>query len=337
MIKEKKDLNVFAKLIFDLIYMLLSLIFSGGLLGIVVAIYGLICTTTTNCDLSITSSLILILLGILWFLSWLEFIKTVIGNKKTLLDKLEDKIYDIFGHTVKYEAPDGPTDTNSYQNKISPQQLNNAVRLINASGISWEKLANFAPKEREQIFAKYFHSPDKAKSANEMFEAEEISPARKSTLNKIIQNSEFQDNNTKNELLSEVKSIDGLMTNEKFQEISQKVKSFVEHKRRVDNHIKYEGRLSNSDIKRIKDVLGYVCMGCGLDPEAKYGKSMKNILEAHHKIPWSEINNNEQRIVSPNDFFILCPNCHKMIHRLDSPDDLSGLKNILNKNDGWWF
>ena len=85
MIKEKKDLNVFAKLIFDLIYMLLSLIFSGGLLGIVVAIYGLICTTTTNCDLSITSSLILILLGILSFLSLFEFIKTLLLHIQTLL------------------------------------------------------------------------------------------------------------------------------------------------------------------------------------------------------------------------------------------------------------
>lgn len=343
MIKEKRDLPIFVKLIFYPISILFGLISSGGLLGILMIVYGLGCTTTNaSCNLSISSSLILIFLGIVWFLSWLVFIKTVLQDdtkkhKKTLLDKIEDKIYDIFGHTAKYTVPDEHTDTNSYKNSVSQQQLNDALRSINASGISWKKLAISTPQEREQIFAKYFQSSDKAKSANKMFETEELSPARKATINKMIQDAEFQDDSIKSDLLSEVKSVDGVMTHEKFHEISTEIKHFIEHKLRVDNHIKYEGRLSNNDIKQIKDALGYVCMGCGLDPERQYGKNMKNILEAHHKIPWSEMNMGETRVVSPNDFFILCPTCHKMIHRLNSPDDLNGLKDILNKNTSWWF
>lgn len=335
MIKEKTDLPIFVKLIFYPIIILSTLIFSSGLIGgIILAIYGLNCVTT-DCNLSTTSSVILIFLGVVWFLSWLEFVKTVTQNN--ILDKVEDKIYDIFGRTVKYTDPDEPANTTSYKNSISQQQLTNALRSINASGISWKKLAISTPKEREQIFAKYFQSSDKAKSANKMFEAEELSPARKATLNKMIQDAEFQDEGIKNDLFSEVKSVDGVMTHEKFHEISTEIKHFIEHKRRVDNHIKYEGCLSNNDIKQIKDVLGYVCMGCGLNPENQYGKNMKNILEAHHKIPWSEMNMGETRVVSPNDFFILCPTCHKMIHRLNSPDDLNGLKDILNKNTSKWF
>ena len=68
---------------------------------------------------------------------------------------------------------------------------------------------------------------------------------------------------------------------------------------------------------------------------------MKNILEAHHKTPFSELEEGKSRIVKPDDFLILCPTCHRMIHKLSSPDDLEGLKKLLSKNNEnsrkWFF
>lgn len=343
MIKEKTELNHIGKIIYFMwllfgwvicfpLYFLASIISS---FGPIIALGAIVTYIEAE---HIAALYIAVVFGVLGAIHWIYFIKT--GNGIwDFFDWWPDKqlLAKSFGHTVKYTVPDEPTDTNSYKNSVSQQQLNDALHSINASGISWKKLAISTPQEREQIFAKYFQSSDKAKSANKMFEAKELSPARKATLNKMIQDAGFQDDSIKNDLLSEVKSVDGVMTHEKFHEISTEIKHFIEHKLRVDNHIKYEGRLSNNDIKQIKDALGYVCMGCGLDPEKQYGKNMKNILEAHHKIPWSEMNMGETRVVSPNDFFILCPTCHKMIHRLNSPDDLNGLKDILNKNTSWWF
>ena len=128
------------------------------------------------------------------------------------------------------------------------------------------------------------------------------------------------------------------ITNDSFQKFAHEIKNFTEKKQRKENHIKYEGRLSNKAIQEIKEYHGYVCMGCGLDPVAEYGKNMKGILEAHHKKPWAEIEKEQAREVNANDFFVLCPNCHKMIHKLDRPDNLDELKEILNppRKMSWW-
>lgn len=45
-----------------------------------------------------------------------------------------------------------------------------------------------------------------------------------------------------------------------------------------------------------------------------YGDVGKDYIEAHHAIPLSEYN--EEHEVKPEDFIMLCPNCHTMIHRL---------------------
>lgn len=224
-------------------------------------------------------------------------------------------------------------------NYISSSDLDKALKDIESKGKSWEDLANFTTdEEREKLFAEYFKDKEKGEAANDKFNREQLGPARKRSLNKIFAEAEYEDDEVKENLKEKIDNFDNTISNDEFQTTVKEIRKFQERKKLKDNHIKYEGRLSNKDVKAIKDVLGYVCMGCGLDPVKEYGSEMKGILEAHHKKPWSEIKENETRTVEPDDFYILCPNCHRMIHRLDSPDDLDGLKEVLNQNkkSHWW-
>lgn len=225
------------------------------------------------------------------------------------------------------------------KNYISSSDLDKALKDIESKGKSWEDLANFTTdEEREKLFAEYFKDKEKGEVANDKFNREQLGPARKRTLDKIFAEAEYEDDEVKEKLQEKVNNLSDSISDAEFQTTAKEIRKFQERKKLKDNHLKYEGRLSNKDVKAIKDVLGYVCMGCGLDPVKEYGVEMKGILEAHHKTPWSEIKENEVRTVEPDDFYILCPNCHRMIHRLDSPDDLDGLKEVLNQNkkSNWW-
>lgn len=107
--------------------------------------------------------------------------------------------------------------------------------------------------------------------------------------------------------------------------------SAKEYKKKV-NHLRYEGRLSNQDINKIKKALGYTCQACGFNFAEKYPEIGKNYIEAHHKIPYSQLKKDEERTLTISDFTVLCANCHTMIHKLDDPSDIDKLKAIININ-----
>jgi hypothetical protein len=67
------------------------------------------------------------------------------------------------------------------------------------------------------------------------------------------------------------------------------------------------------------------CHGCGMDPVKAYGVE---VIEAHHRVPLSELK--ESRIPNPGDFDLLCPSCHRAIHRLVPPDLLT-LRAVLKR------
>lgn len=96
-------------------------------------------------------------------------------------------------------------------------------------------------------------------------------------------------------------------------------------------HFVYEGRLSTSDIKKIKASRGYKCEACGMTFKERYPGLDDEFIECHHKLPYSHLREHEERSMKPSDFLILCPNCHAMIHRLADPGDLDTLKEILKE------
>lgn len=82
-----------------------------------------------------------------------------------------------------------------------------------------------------------------------------------------------------------------------------------------------------------KEVLSHlqpICQACGLDPVKHYGFSgslSKTPLDVHHALPLNQLSEGQtQRYRIPEDFMVLCPTCHRMIHKLTNPNDLFALK-----------
>ena len=85
-----------------------------------------------------------------------------------------------------------------------------------------------------------------------------------------------------------------------------------------------------------KDVLKArhpICECCGLDPKRDYGfngPAHETPLDVHHAAPLHSLAEGEtRRYKVPDDFMVLCPTCHRMIHKNDSPSDLTKLKQKL--------
>ena len=68
------------------------------------------------------------------------------------------------------------------------------------------------------------------------------------------------------------------------------------------------------------------CHGCGTESLKTYGVE---VIEAHHRVPLSELK--ESRIPKPSDFDLLCPSCHRAIHRL-VPPNLATLRAVFKRH-----
>lgn len=76
-----------------------------------------------------------------------------------------------------------------------------------------------------------------------------------------------------------------------------------------------------------------ICECCGLEPARDYGfngPAHETPLDVHHTAPLHELALDEtRRYRVPQDFMVLCPTCHRMLHKTETPSDLDGLKRKL--------
>lgn len=98
-------------------------------------------------------------------------------------------------------------------------------------------------------------------------------------------------------------------------------------------HRVYERKPSNRKkilhnfFKKHKKLFCEVCL---VETEKKYNLEIEGtILECHHLIPLSEISS--VRRYKFSDFAILCPTCHRAIHRLDDCSDIDELRSRFNR------
>jgi 5-methylcytosine-specific restriction protein A len=101
----------------------------------------------------------------------------------------------------------------------------------------------------------------------------------------------------------------------------------IEKIKEVKQHLRIER--NQKLIKEVKKRKGYDCECCGMNFEKQYGEIGKNFIEAHHKQPIHTLTGDIVHLDAENDFYVLCSNCHRMIHKLEDPSDLAQLKNIL--------
>lgn len=82
---------------------------------------------------------------------------------------------------------------------------------------------------------------------------------------------------------------------------------------------------------KVKQIKGYTCEACGFEFSDMYGELGHNFIEAHHLIPFSQLDEGRTKL-SIDDFAVLCSNCHSMIHKQSDPSDLNALRSIIKSN-----
>lgn len=88
---------------------------------------------------------------------------------------------------------------------------------------------------------------------------------------------------------------------------------------------------NNELVKLVKGNSNYRCACCDFKFSEFYGDIGANFIEAHHLVPLSSLSDGEVRSYGPDDFAILCSNCHKMIHKLADSSRIDELKRIINE------
>lgn len=60
------------------------------------------------------------------------------------------------------------------------------------------------------------------------------------------------------------------------------------------------------------------CKSCDLEPKKRFGINAIDFLELHHITPLSLRKSDKNSITKESDMVLLCPNCHKLIHKMMS-------------------
>ena len=87
------------------------------------------------------------------------------------------------------------------------------------------------------------------------------------------------------------------------------------------------GNTRKAKAARLKQTGALSCDICNFDFFTKYGALGLGFIEAHHKIPVSELDGNTKTKIS--DLALVCSNCHRMLHRQKSTISISELKEII--------
>ncbi|MCY1071663.1 DUF3578 domain-containing protein [Nannocystis sp. RBIL2] len=110
-------------------------------------------------------------------------------------------------------------------------------------------------------------------------------------------------------------------------EAAKETGSFV-HAKKYRQHRSVERQSTHS--KKVKKLQGYRCKGCDILLTERYGSIAHQLIEAHHLTPLNTLDEGvEVRFDPATDFAVLCPNCHAIIHRMDDPSDLEGLRRLV--------
>lgn len=110
--------------------------------------------------------------------------------------------------------------------------------------------------------------------------------------------------------------------------VADEVAISLEQAKRYRQHRSIERQTSHSKV--VKKKLGTRCMGCDFELRDLYGEIAQGVIEAHHLTALASLEDNETVRFDPaKDFAVLCPNCHRIIHRMDDCGDIEGLRALI--------
>ncbi len=81
------------------------------------------------------------------------------------------------------------------------------------------------------------------------------------------------------------------------------------------------------EAKRAQCAENMKCEGCRFSFKKKYGNSVKELLEVHHRNPMAELRG--VRVTTLEDLALLCPNCHRVLHWSKPMMTVEALKETL--------
>lgn len=123
---------------------------------------------------------------------------------------------------------------------------------------------------------------------------------------------------------------------EKLKELPRR--TFQEAKKRLVQHTRIEKIRNSSLIREAKKLFReeygrLFCEVCLFDFEIQYGQRGKDYIEAHHKMPIAELE--EEVELTANDLTMVCSNCHRMLHRPPwiTVHELIDLINNISENE----
>ncbi len=97
---------------------------------------------------------------------------------------------------------------------------------------------------------------------------------------------------------------------------------------RLSTHLRRERSKWLVDCFKTK-LTSFACTVCGFDFFETYGELGRGFIEAHHKLPISQLQPGAETRV--DDLAAVCSNCHRMLHRLGDIT-IDELKTVLRAN-----
>lgn len=98
--------------------------------------------------------------------------------------------------------------------------------------------------------------------------------------------------------------------------------------RRYRWHLRAEGR-NRTLAKRAKRLHGGTCAVCRRNFAAELGDLAQHCLDAHHLVPFAEMNERPTKLDPATDFAVVCANCHRLLHSQTPPLTPQQLQEIL--------
>ena len=108
--------------------------------------------------------------------------------------------------------------------------------------------------------------------------------------------------------------------------------SFAEGEAKYKMHRSYERDIAISKrakAVRLAETERLECEVCGFDFHAVYGEIGLGYIEAHHKIPVSELGATKKTKIE--DLALVCSNCHRILHRYKPMKSVNELRDLLGE------
>ena len=316
---EHTEVNMFVKIVQWLVNIFLFLFCILGsygiLLGPVWLLLGLISLFNGPNNTSYTYLVVGIVLVCVGLLNGFVWTRKTTNPLSDPFDSIDSWFKRNFGHKVIKEIPD-KDNVKSYSGTTNYSSVKREEKHY--SGSYKTSVQPRTIEDKKQLFKDYINNEIEKISYNNTLEDKRDKEAATFIAVNNVRHSP--------DVIASIYNI----SIDKANEIEESIT--VDEEKKVANHISYEGRIGTKDKNKMKSLLGYRCAACGKDMSEIYGNIGHNYIELHHLVPYSEMKENETRTLTEHEFCVLCPDCHRMIHKLPDASDIDMLIRIIRLN-----